>query len=426
MKRVDQVKNGIRLIKEKGFFHIIISSSLVKVISFISAMFLPRVLSKTDYGVLVYVDNIRNYFLMFNALGITNATLRYCVQEESEEEKRGVFLYSLRKGLIIDLILFIGSLIFFLCADFQFQSSRLYLVLMSALPILVFIYEDLQLYLRALFANREYSILSFSYSALMVIAQIVLAITSGILGIIGGRYIAVIISIVVAIVLLKSVEGKNKKFIYPSKDKQKQIFKFGVVMMLTNMSSYVMQLNETFILSWVLNDEEDLAVYKVAAYILTISLFVMQAIITFIFPYYIKHIDDKKWIWKNFKKLSAINFGGMLIIHIILIWCTPFIIWLLYGEKYYDAIPIMRILLVASFGQAVFRMLPGNILAGIGEEKFNLRVNIISMIVHFIIDYVCVSNYGLLGSAVALIIVYYFSGIIMILHLRNVCKKSQI
>lgn len=412
-------------IKEKGFFHIIISSSLVKIISFVSAMFLPRLLSKSDYGVLVYVDNIRNYFLMFNALGITNATLRYCVQEKNEEKKKGIFIYSLKKGLLIDLIIFIFSIIFYLFVDFQFESSRTYLLLMSLLPILLFIYEDFQLYLRALFANKEYSILSFVYSILMVVAQITLAILSGILGVIWGRYIAVVLSIFIGYILIKQTGNQKKAFIYPDKKTQKSFLKFGFVMMITNMSSYILQLNETFILGWVLKDETELAVYKVASYILTISLFVMQAVVTFVFPYFVKHIDDKKWIWEKFKKISIMNFGAMLLIHACLIVLTPLIIEILYGPKYYDAIPIMRLLLVASFGQAVFRMLPGNVLAGIGEEKFNLKINVISMIVHFCIDYICVSNFGIMGSAIALVVVYYLTGIVMIFYLRKICKKEN-
>ena len=60
--------------------------------------FLPRFLSKADYGLLTYVDNIRNYVMLFNGLGITQATLRYCAQEGSDEEKKGYFITTLKVG----------------------------------------------------------------------------------------------------------------------------------------------------------------------------------------------------------------------------------------------------------------------------------------------------------------------------------------
>ena len=72
----DKVVNSIKKMGNSGFLHIIVSSSLVKVVSFISAIFLPRLLSKSDYGILTYVDNIRNYIIMINGLGIANATIR--------------------------------------------------------------------------------------------------------------------------------------------------------------------------------------------------------------------------------------------------------------------------------------------------------------------------------------------------------------
>lgn len=426
---MNNIRQLINLIKGKGFFHIIISSSLVKIISFLSAMFLPRLLSKSDYGVLVYVDNIRNYVLLFNALGITNATLRFCTQEDNEAKKRGDFIYSIKCGLFIDIILVLFTVaVFFLC-DFQYENSKILLLATSILPILMFLYEDLQLYLRARFANKEFSILSFLYAVLMVVSQICFAAISGLKGIVAGRYLAVGISILVGTMLVYSFEDKNMQYIYPSKEKRIRMLKFGIVMMFTNMTSYIMQLNETSILSWVLNDEEKLATYRVAGYILTVSLFIMQSVTVFVFPYFVKHKEDKEWIWEKFKKITILNFVIMLFIHILLMILAPLIVYVLYGLEYMDAVPVMRLLLVASFGQAVFRMLPGNILTGIGEEKFNLRINIISMVAHLILGVFFVRKYGLYGSAIALTIIYYVTGIIMILYLKKICKsgnKSQI
>ena len=94
----DRLWEGIGTLRRRGFFHIIAGSTLAKIAGFVSVFFLPRFLSKADYGLLTYVDNIRNYVMLFNGLGITQATLRYCAQEGSDEEKKGYFITTLKVG----------------------------------------------------------------------------------------------------------------------------------------------------------------------------------------------------------------------------------------------------------------------------------------------------------------------------------------
>lgn len=72
----------------KRFFHIIAGSTLAKIAGFVSVFFLPRFLSKADYGLLTYVNNIQSYVMLFNGIGITQATLRFCAQKSDDEVKK--------------------------------------------------------------------------------------------------------------------------------------------------------------------------------------------------------------------------------------------------------------------------------------------------------------------------------------------------
>jgi len=76
-------------------------------------------------------------------------------------------------------------------------------------------------------------------------------------------------------------------------------------------------------------------------------------------------------------------------------------------------------------GQVVFRGLSGNILIVIGEEKYNLKINILFNIIHAVINIWALKYFGINGAAVALTIVYFTSGIVMIVHLRNVCRINK-
>lgn len=417
--------NGVKALRSKGFFDIIISSSLVKVVSFISAIFLPRLLSKADYGVLTYVDNIRNYIIMINGLGIANATMRFCTNEKNEEKKNGIFFATVIVGVVIDLILCVLSISLFAVAGFEFEGARGLLIAMAFLPLTVFLNEDIQYYLRAIFANREYSKLAFAYSGFMVFFQILMAWLFGLNGVVIGRYLATFLSLGLGLLLLKRLGVLIGPYIKPTWLEIKGYIKFGVVMMTTNMASFMMQLNETFILGLILKDELLLADYKVASFILTISIFISQAMAMFLLPHFVQHADDKKWIWNTFKKATLANAVIMIPLHLILIALAEYIVLFLYGPEYVSATAVMRVLLIASIGQTVFRMLPGNILGGIGEEKFNLRINIIFLFVHAIVDVIAIKTMGIFGAAMGLVVVYYVSGWVMIWKLRRVCQEEK-
>lgn len=417
--------NGLKVLRNKGFFDIIVSSSLVRIVSFISAIFLPRLLSKTDYGVLTYVDNIRNYIILINGLGIANATLRFCTNEENEEKKKGIFRATVMVGVVIDLILCTFSILLFAVAKFEFKGARELLIAMAFLPLTVFLNENIQYYLRAVFANKEYSRLAFAYSGFMVLFQILMTWMLGVNGVVVGRYIATFLSLALGLLLLKRLGVLFGSYIKPTWLEIKGYIKFGIIMMTTNMASLMMQLNETFILGLILKDELALADYKVASFILTISIFISQAMTLFLLPYFVQHTEDKKWIWSTFKKATLINAVIMIPLHLLLIALAEYIVLFLYGAEYVNAVALMRVLLVASLGQTVLRMLPGNILGGIGKEKFNLHINFLFLFLHAAIDVLAIKIMGVYGAAVGLIVVYYVSGLLMIWKLRRVCREES-
>lgn len=419
------IKNVVRLGYSKGFFHILISSSLVKIIGFLSTMFLPRALGDKDvFGLLVYIDNIFNYLLLFNALGIATATMRFCTQESDTSKQSGIFIALTITGFIIDLIIAGAWILFLFFFTPRFPEAKSLLYLMSGIPIFTFLFEDFQMLFRASLRNKTFSVVSFGYSLLLLLCQVGLGYLYGIKGVISGRYIAIILSIILCCCCLRELSFFKGRVILPSLVELKDMVKFGVVMMLSNSTSYIMQLNEIFLIGYLLADVSLLADYKIASYILSITFFVMQAMMIVIFPYFIKHKEDKGWIWSQFKKIFAINIVVMLPIHLLLIVGAEYFITFAFGTKYISALPIMILLIIASLGQTVFRALPGNIFAGIGEEGYSLKINIFFLVVHLIIDYYAITYFGIYGAAVGLIVVYYTSGFLMIRRLKNVCRHE--
>lgn len=421
-----QIFDGILALKKKGFFHIIAGSTLAKIAGFVSAFFLPRFLpTKADYGLLTYVDTIRNYVMLFNGLGIANATLRYCAHDDTDENKKGVFLASLKIGILADLVIIALTVVIFLFVPFQYEQSNGLLLFSSFMPLFYFLFNDIQLLLRATFENQRYSIYNFTYSFLLMAFQIVFALLWGVSGVMVGRYLSMGICVVLGFLLIRDLPLMKTKAVPPNREETTQLFRYGIVMLTASAASQVMNYNETFIVSAVLNDAVQVAEYKVAANILPISLFLLEAILVFVLPYFIQHIKDKKWIWENYKKLFWINGAVMTVLHIGLYLFAGVFIYVVAGQRYLNAVPLVRMFLIASWIQAVFRGIAGNILAVTGEEKFNLKVNVFFVLVHAVVDYAAIKTLGLYGAAIAMILVYLLSGMVMTLHLRNVCQRES-
>ena len=106
----------IKKAKNKGFFEIVLSSTIVKALMFLSAMFLPRFLSVSDYALLTYTETIIQYFLLISGLGLSSVILKYCSpQDVLIEEKRGYFSYTTVLGtgfnFVVALCFVVASLI---------------------------------------------------------------------------------------------------------------------------------------------------------------------------------------------------------------------------------------------------------------------------------------------------------------------------
>jgi len=421
-----KITSLLRKLNQSGFIHIVMSSILVKMVSFISAMFLPRIITdKAEYGLLVYVDNIRSYVMLLNGFGIANATLRFVTKEDDDRKKKGIFLTTLAIGIVFDIVLVALTIIAYIIIPMPFEGVQELSLLMSLLPIFYFLFQDIQLFLRACFDNKKYSVISFIYTFSSMLFQVFFAYVWSVKGVILGRYIAIFISLGISGIIVSGIKEMKTRAVYPSKKDIFNMVKFGVVMMLSNATSLILQLNETFVIAFIINDEAVLADYRVASYIFVISTFFVQSVAIFIFPHFSKRVNDKQWIWSKFLKLTFVNFVGMLVIHGLLWAIGELFIVVVFGRQYLNVIPIMRLLLVASFIQTSMRMIPGNILAATGAEGFNLKLNILIVILHCGVSILTISRLGIYGAAWGLIVAYLVSGVAMIYHLYWRCNKMD-
>ena len=110
-EKITKAKDDLRRLTRKGFFHIFGASTINKIIGFASAWIIIRIVTKAEYGVYSYANNIYSFFLLASGLGIASAILQICSEAETEEDKKRFYSYGLRFGIFINILLGILILI---------------------------------------------------------------------------------------------------------------------------------------------------------------------------------------------------------------------------------------------------------------------------------------------------------------------------
>ena len=415
-------KDMLRKLIKTGFFHIISSNVLNKILTFLSNIVVVRIISKIDYGVFTYADNIVSLVLLATGMGLVSATFQLA-SEAKGEEKEKIYNYGSSIGIKINIILTIIILVISQFFPLKFSSAREYLVLMSINPIILIIFEFQQIYLRSKMENKKFSFASTLNTALVVTGAIVGVSLATVNGMIIGRVCGYIITIIV-ICNKFNVPIKLKTNKYDIIHDQKIIlFKIAIISLLNNGISQLLYLLDVFLLGVIIADETVIASYKVATVIPTAMTFIPSAVVMYIYPYFAAHKDDKSWCLINYRKLIK-YFGGMnLIIALLMFFLAKPIIILLYGAQYIDAVACFRILAINYFFSGTFRIISGNLLVTQRRLGFNLFVSILSGVVNILGNILLIPKFTSIGAAITTLLVVIVTSLISTLYYVYILKK---
>lgn len=426
---LNKLREILKKLLDRGFFHIFIGNTLVKCVSLCSAILLPRILvPESLYGMMTTVDNVNSYLILMNGMGLANSVLRYCSMKNTQEEKSAVFRFCLKFGLLANgliIAVYVPLLMFTtLFSGGNYGAAKTYILVACFIPVLTYIQDVAMIYMRSNLMNREYSKISVAYTIFYAGFQIVFTLMYSLDGVFIGRYIALSITVAICFWLLMRNEVLTKERVQLPKDEKKQIIIYGFGAMITNMFSLIMPQNETLVVNLVLKDLTTTAYYKAASMIPSNLQYIATSVVVFVFPYFAKHTGDGVWIEKNVKRLILGMMALMLPIIAVGYVLTPYIILWIYGQNYEPAISIMRPMWVAFGINGIIRVPVGNILAALGELRFNIILSVFISVLHFVLDYFFISRMGIGGAAYALMVAYTVSSISSLIYIFTRCRRK--
>lgn len=392
-----------------GFFDIFLANIINKVLAFCNSIFIVRVLSKNDFGLYSYSQNLLSLFLIVSGLGINSGLLQYGSKAKSLEEKDMIFKYSLKRGCIVNIFLMILIIVYTKIGFFKIEEGRSILLLMSGIPIFSIIIELLIFNYRIRLKNREMAFFSVGNTFFTIVFMIFFGYLWGIKGIILGRYMGMVLII---FLVIKELKLKELKILFPLKLK-KEINHFSFMSMVNSSIILFIHTVDLFIIGTFIGDRNIIATYKVANTIPFALEFIPSSVMTYLYPYFVRNNTNRDWLNNKYKQviigLTIFNFCLV----ILLIIFSKNIIFSIFGNKYSEAINIFKILCIGYFFTGSFRVVGANLLFIMNKIKFNMYSSIIACIMNILLNIIFIPKYGSIGAAYATMGVFFIWGLVV-------------
>lgn len=429
-KVLNYAKQGIR----RGFLHVFMGSTLINVVSALAALLLPNVLAPAQFGLLNVPDTFIGYLMLFNGLGMAGAFLRYCAVGDDPREKKAYFLFGLRFGLASNAVLIAaGGILFFILYQsgvyraHSHQEMLLEFELLGALaltPLLKFLLDGLTNYFRGVQANKAYGRISVVYTVAYALLPLGFAVFMHIWGIVPGRYFGYLAALAVGFLMLRALPAFRCRAAELSREAKRDIVKYGVNQMFASLFSQIMPLVEMTIVNWFVLDNVRRGEFRISTLLPSMLQVLTLSVIVFVFPYFARHYADGTWVWQKSKRLYLALAMGMAVLIPLGMALTPWLLRTFYpGYNSPETIRVMCVFWAAYGVNAAFKATTGNILAALGEVKFNLIVTFFASVVQGVFCYLLVSRFALDGAAWGLLIAYSAYSLAGIVYLRYYCKK---
>lgn len=420
--KIKTIKEYLVKLQKNGLGDVFISSVFSEFIAFVIFVFIVRMFSKEEYGNYAIAYNIYGYIAVFVGLGLNNGILQYCSEIRREEQKNAIYNFTKRVGNIFNVVLMVLMPILSLCV-FQ-AEAQIYFILMSGWPIVAYLSNYYLMRLRVIKDNRCFMISNVISSIVFIIFAAVLSYFFGIIGYIVSYYFKYISSFLLSFYFNnrhRRVIGEEKL----KKSLKNEIIKYSVVCCLTNFVSQILMLVDVTCINIFIKDPSVVATYKAATQIPVALLFIPSSIIMFAFPYLAEHNNDFEWLKNNSKKLIAGVFLVNLLVSVVIIVFAPFIVVILWGEKYADAASVLRILTLNFLITGSFNMVYGNIMVAIKKVNINLIKTIVCSVLNIVLDIFLINYFGSIGASYATLIVSVCSSSFAVLYFVYWLRKQQ-
>jgi O-antigen/teichoic acid export membrane protein len=392
----------------------------------LAAVLIPRWLGPADYGNYAWVISVASFFLIFADFGISSSTARYVAQYEARQPEAVPLI--VRDGLQLQVVFGLTfALVNWIGAPWlaeQFASHTLVWPLRLA-SLYVLVMSVRELVAMALQALQRLDLMAGVFLAGSVVKALLsvvlvylgLGIGGAVVGQVAGQGLALALGAVLLYRLLRSrkwPDGPRPLF-------SRQLFSYGLPIMLTGISFYIYSQGDTFLLRY-LQDATQVGYYAMPLQLVVLMAFPAGALGTTVAPM-LAELQEKDQN-PGTLLLESIRFTLILFVPLatfLLVLARPFIS-LLYGESYLPSVPVFQIYMpfFAFFALGSVLSVSMNFL-GLANQRAKVVVAAAFLKVLLVIAVIPVA--GIVGTAFVALVTY--AGIV-VTYLGIVVRNCQV
>ena len=409
------VKSGFNF-----FYGLVIST----IISALGTIFLARLLSPSEIGILAIAVVAPNLFTILRDWGINSAMTRFVAKYRSENKTAKVkailsagVLFELTLGLSLSLVSFILS--DFMATHFLQRPDIAPLIRIASFTVLG---EALLTAAQSIFTGYErmefHSITLIVQSALKAVLSLLFVIIGlGVFGAVIGTTIAALTSGLISTLLLYIALYKNTEKFTKEKsaiiENVKTMFKYGLPLSISAiLNGLVTQFQNFLVAIYVIN--QLIGNYSVATNFAVLITFFATPITTMLFPAFSKlNMQKEKEMLGNVFKFS-VKYAALLVVPattLVIVLAQP-AIFTLFGEKYTEA-PLYLSLCAMTYLFSAFGSLSvGALINSQGKTKANLKLTLVTLATALPLSTFLIPSYGITGLIITALVSRFPSTVI--------------
>lgn len=391
----------------KSVFWLTFSEILFNLSGYIIHAVAGRTLGPSDYGRYSIIITLTTVIVVLIGNGIPTAMSRYL--SEAFEKKPEQVLSIRKQGIRLQFFLMLGvTILFFLSAPFLAWSLndptltplfRLSSLIVPAFAAASFYFS----YFTGLHLFQYQSILKSFRSVMRVTLIVGLVLVFGLKGAIVGYILAPLITFLLGIYYDRKVFAKEFAHIETSREfpaKKLLFYAWPITLFMLFYEIFISA--DLYLIKAILRDDTATGVYNAALTIGRIPYYLFYALAIFLLPSLAKIKAEKNTKELSSLMTSALRWSGIILIPtcvLISIYALP-ITKLFFGNSYLAAAPILSILVFGLGLMTVFYLIC-SALNGIGNAKLSTRLAFIGTLFSILLNYYCISKFGLIGAAYA-------------------------
>lgn len=421
------MKNSNRILEKiknnKGLFKIFGSGVLTKIIAFLSNIILIRFVTKEAYGMFSYVTNIYSIIIILSGFGILPTTLQLASENYNNKNvKDSIYFYGFVRGLLSNVVLCLVILVLYFVYPFEIVGSKYLFIMYILMPLFEYVFQYLIIYYRGERNEDAYFVVNVSFQFLCLVFSIIGTLLFDEKGFIIGHYLSYLFSIIIGFKINRNKIIADNNL---TSELRKDFFKISFSNLIGNAFYQLKSPLTIYILGIYIPSASILAEYNVASKIPNALFFIPLTLVTYIYPYFAEHINDKKWVRNSFKKILLYNGLFNLLIAIGFIVFSKIVLSIAFGYEYIESINIFRLLMINYFIVSTFVTIPGNLLITQRKHVFNLIVNIFGTILSIVFSIIMINTNGSMGAAYSEIIISIIFAIVYLSYFYYCLTKDD-